>query len=43
MQIIAYFVPIPRTYQIRWYLDKNPDNRLVKTSPGLVSYGGGYD
>ena len=43
MQIIAYFVPIPRTYQIRWYLDKNPDGRLVKTSPGLVSYGGGYD
>ena len=43
MRIITYFVPIPRTYQIRWYLDKNPDNRLVKTSPGLVSYGGGYD
>ena len=43
IRIITYFVPIPRTYQIRWYLDKNPDNRLVKTSPGLVSYGGGYD
>ena len=43
MQIIAYFVPIPRTYQIKWYLDKNPDGRLVKTSPGLVAYGGGYD
>lgn len=43
LRIITYFVPIPRTYQIRWYLDKNPDNRLVKSSPGLVSYGGGYD
>ena len=43
LRIITYFVPIPRTYQIRWYLDKDPDNRLVKSSPGLVSYGGGYD
>lgn len=43
LRIITYFIPVPRTYQIRWYLDKNPDNRLVKTSPGLVSYGGGYD
>lgn len=43
LRIITYFRAVPRTYQIKWYLDKEPDGRLVKTSPGLVAYGGGYD
>ena len=39
----THFVGTPRTYNIRWYLERNNESSFVKQSDIAANYGGGYD
>lgn len=48
LELETYFKQDPKTYLIKWYLEKNNDgspklSTLVKTSGNAVNYGGGYE